>query len=152
MWRNAWNAAPQAASTLPAALEAAEQAALNNFINAGSLSSVSKNSASQSYFRAGLGTYTPAQIQSFWTMLVQLYYRIKKKTDWLFTNNVSWFITDYVTNALAGQAYGTDPDFAIYALGVNWLGEIDWDNYQIDLSELRIFPTQTGINQGVLTW
>jgi hypothetical protein len=152
MLRSAWNAAPQQANTLAQALENAEQAALANFITAGSLTSVSKNSASQSYFRAGLGTYTIPQIQSFWTMLVRLYYRIKQKTDWLYVQNVPWFITQYVTNAPAGQDYKTDPDYAIYTLAISWLGDTDWDNYQIDLTELRMFPTQLGINGGALTW
>lgn len=145
---NAWDAAPDNANTLREQLRSYEKAASNLFLG-GSIASVSKNSASQSYRGPGLGSYTPVQIANAWRMLINLYEQEKGQTKCLYDiskqypNNTrgQWFIEKFPT-------YAQDADPAIYDFMNRKL--IPVEEYQTDLSDLRLQPTlSAGLPQ---TW
>lgn len=138
---NAWDDAPDAANTLRQQMRANERAAGSLFSSSGSLNSVSKNSASQAYRGASLGSLTLVQIQNGWRTLINGYDAQKRETDclyWLSQNQPTspagqWFIAKYPT-------YAQDPDPAVYdALKCAFepIGE-----YECDLTILRLQPTQ----------
>lgn len=145
---NAWDDAPLGANTLRQQLRIQERAAQNLF-SAGSLGSVSKNSASQSYAGAGFGRFSVAQIQQGFRILIELYDQCLDQANCivaaLATNPTNpclqWFV-QYVAG------FAADPDAAVYALMKFRLCPVD--NYEIDLSDLRLQPTlQPGL---VNTW
>lgn len=137
---DAWDAATDAANSFRAQLRTYESAITKQFSTVGTLGSVSKNSASQSYRGPGLGQYTVAQIQTAWRMLINLYDQFKVKTDWLNLNEV-WFQEKYPT-------YAADPDEAIYDLVSCWLRN-DFTSYEIDVTNLRLRPT---LGERTRTW
>jgi len=126
---DAWDAAPDNANSLRQQLRAFEKSITAQFSSVGSLGSVSKNSANQSYRGPGLGQYTVAQIQTAWRMLINLFDRTKDKTDWENANRPD-FQTEYPN-------YATDPDLAIYNFCAKWLRN-DFSSYQVDLTDLRL--------------
>jgi hypothetical protein len=130
---DAWDAAPAAANTLRQQFRSFESAASSQFNTVGTLSSVAKNSASQSYRGPGLGSLTLVQIQTAWRMLIRLYDSIKCQTDWFYNQAAAWFIQKYPT-------YGNDPDQAVYDFSMRWLNS-DFTQYESDLSWLRLSPT-----------
>ena len=71
MLDDAWDAAPEGALTLRAQLRANERTA-GLIVSGGSLSSVSKNNASQSY-AFGSGGITATEIANVWRELIDLY-------------------------------------------------------------------------------
>jgi hypothetical protein len=71
MLDDAWDDAPEGGLTLRNALRAKERAA-GLLVSGGSLSSVSKNSASQSY-AFGSGAVTATDIARGWRILIDLY-------------------------------------------------------------------------------
>jgi hypothetical protein len=77
---DAWDAAPAAANTLREQLRAFEKQVTTLF-SAGALGSVSKNTASQSYRGPGVGSYTPAQLQTVWRDLIDLFDEVKAWVD-----------------------------------------------------------------------
>jgi hypothetical protein len=100
---------------------------------AGSIGSVSKNSASQSYAGAGFGRFSVAQIQQGYRMLIELYDWLLAETGRMNTCAVAWFVAKYPN-------YAQDPDFAIWDALSYRLGN-PVENYEIDLSDLRLRPT-----------
>ena len=145
---NAWDDAPDAANTLRQQLRIQERTAQNLF-SAGSIGSVSKNSASQSYAGAGFGRFSVAQIQQGFRMLIELFDQELIQTASIYsyslkypTNQVSvWFTTAFPN-------YSTDPDPAVYAFMNRRIVPVE--DYQIDLTDLRLQPTLTA--QAVYTW
>ena len=71
MLDDAWDAAPEGALTLREQLRTNERAA-GLVVSGGSLSSVSKNNASQSY-AFGSGNITATEIANVWRELIDLY-------------------------------------------------------------------------------
>ena len=141
---NAWDDAPASANSLRAQLRIMERGAANLF-SAGSLSSVSKNSASQSYAGSGFGRFSVAQIQQGFRMLIELYDQELARTKWIY-NSVGTCHDEFVA---AYPDYDNDPDPAIYALMTYRL--IPVESYEIDLSYLRLQPT-LGQFAGTHTW
>lgn len=144
---NAWDDAPAGANTLRQQLRIQERQAQNLF-SAGSLGSVSKNSTSQSYAGAGFGRFSVAQIQQGFRMLIELYDQCLDQANWFaqeYAANpanpcLQWFI-QYAAGFVA------DPDIVVYAM-VQWNIQ-PVDNYEIDLSYLRLRSTLVGFNN---TW
>ena len=126
---DAWDAAPDSASTLRNQLRTFEKAVTAQFSTVGSIGSVSKNSTSQSYRGPGVGQYTVAQIQTAWRMLINLYDQTKQSLDWE-NKNSTWFTAKYPT-------YLVDQDQAIYDLCAAWLRN-DFSSYEVDLTNLRL--------------
>ena len=86
MLDDAWDAAPEGALTLREQLRTNERAA-GLVVSGGSLSSVSKNNASQSY-AFGSGNITATEIANTWRDLIDLY-------DWVFdARTTAGFNTD----------------------------------------------------------
>lgn len=150
---DAWDAASQNANSLRGQLRANEKAINLQFATTGSLGAVAKNSASQSYRGPGLGSYTIPQIQTIWRTLIRLYDWFLQKANWLNQTNNPWFLSVWGPQGTVpiNQQFTNDPDFAVYSFINCWL-QNDFSEYQIDVTELRMRPTQLGINQGVLTW
>jgi hypothetical protein len=120
----AWLAAPAAANTLRDQLVTFEQSALN-LLSGGSLSSVSKNSASQAY-AAGTYALTTLQLQQAWRRLVNLFDKCKSEVD----SEIS---------ASDPQAPANDQDPVIYArmmLSIQAVTE-----YEADVTDLLLPPT-----------
>lgn len=146
---NAWDDAPASANTLRVQLRNMERNAANLF-SAGSIGSVSKNSASQSYAGAGFGRFSVAQIQQGYRMLIELY-----DADLAETAIIYKYSQQYPTNQrsidfnTAFPDYSTDPDKAVYAFMKYDIQPVD--NYQIDLTDLRLHPTLVA-GTGVNTW
>jgi hypothetical protein len=69
---DAWDAAPAGANTLREQLRANEVTA-GQILAAGSLASVSKNSASQAWALSGPGAFTPAELVRAWRDLLNLF-------------------------------------------------------------------------------
>ena len=135
---NAWDDAPLGANTLRQQLRLCERSAASLFAS-GSIGSVSKNSASQSYAGAGFGRFSVAQIQQGYRMLIELY-------DWLLieANNIYNSVGTCQQNFAAKYpTFAQDPDQAVYDAMSCRLGN-PVDSYQIDLSYLRLRPTLGG--------
>jgi len=77
---DAWDAAPAQANTLRDQLRTFEKSVTKLF-SQGSLASVQKNAASQSYRGPGLGSYTPVQIANAWRGLINLFDSTKAEVD-----------------------------------------------------------------------
>lgn len=136
---NAFDDATAGANSFRPQLRVMERGAANLFAS-GSIGSVSKNSASQSYAGAGFGRFSVAQIQQGYRMLIELYDDCLRMANYLY--NLS---QNYPANA-DGQCfikkypnYEADPDQAVYDLMSYRL--IPVEDYQIDLSYLRLQPT-----------
>lgn len=129
---NAWDDCPAAPLSLRSQLRLMERSAASLFA-AGSIGSVSKNSASQSYAGAGFGRFSVAQIQQGYRMLIELYDWLLAETGRMNTCAVAWFVAKYPN-------YAQDPDFAIWDALSYRLGN-PVENYEIDLSDLRLRPT-----------
>lgn len=146
---NAWDDAPEAAQSFRSQLRLMERGASSLF-QSGSIGSVSKNSASQSYAGSGFGRFSVAQIQQGFRMLIELYDRFKWETQCLY--NLSQL---YPTNQcginflLKYPNYVADPDQAIYD-SMNCLLGNPVESYEVDLSDLRLQPTLGGPYPG--TW
>lgn len=136
---NAWDDAPAQANTLRQQLRIMERAAQNLF-SAGSIGSVSKNSASQSYAGAGFGRFSVAQIQQGFRMLIELFDAMLIEATCISKayatnpNNpcLQWF-------APLAAGFAEDPDPTVYLLMTGKL--IPVDSYEVDLSYLRLQPT-----------
>jgi len=143
---NAWDDAPDSASSLRQQLRNQERAA-GNLFSGGSIGSVSKNSASQSYRSAGVGSYTPAQLQQSYRMLIELYDRENNKLNgfiWLIQNEptsppAQWFIEAFPQYANYNPAQPPDADIAVYPFMQRVLKPVY--DYQPDVSYLRLEPT-----------
>ena len=121
-----------------------------NLFAAGSLGSVSKNSASQSYAGAGFGRFSVVQIQQGYRMLIELY-----DSELWETQCLANLAQQYPANqcgiefAQAYPNYAADPDQAVYDRITRRL--IPAENYQVDLSDLRLKPTLSAFG-GTYTW
>jgi hypothetical protein len=129
---DAWDAAPEEGDTLRDTLRGFEKQLTAQFETAGSLGSVSKNSASQSYRGPGLGSYTIPQIQTAWRTLINL-----------FDSTLAW-INSYLANPPATPPTCWTPpednsDATVYQFMKNQLVVVT--EYQPDLSNLRLRPT-----------
>ncbi len=131
---NAWDDAPLTASSLRAQLRTMERAAQNLF-SAGSLSSVSKNAASQSYAGSGFGRFSVAQIQQGFRMLIEMYDWLLREATTVY-NSTGTCHDEFVARY---PDFGADPDQAVYDAMTFRLQPVD--NYEIDLSYLRLQPT-----------
>lgn len=137
---NAWDAAPEQPNNLRNQLRLYEQQLLNQFSSSGSIGTVSKNSASQSYRGPGLGIYTLIQLAEAWRKLINFYQQKKCETDALYNLSQQypnspqgqWFIQQYPT-------YGQDSDQAVYDFMTRGLQSVD--DYQVDMTFLRLQPT-----------
>lgn len=128
----AWQKAGDSANTLPGQLLAEQQAALA-FVTAGSLSTVSKNSTSQSYAFYGPGTFTHRQITAIFTTLIRQYQAMKDKIICAAANADVTLETDY------------DFDRPIYDLLVKYF-QVSTASPQIpDIREMRI-PICSGVS------
>src|SRR5579862_879288 len=77
---DAWDASPQEANSLRGQLRTFEKQVTTLF-SQGSIASVGKNSANQSYRGPGLGSFTPAQLQYLWRRLINLFDSTKNEVD-----------------------------------------------------------------------
>jgi hypothetical protein len=144
---DAWDALPDTANVLRDQLRSFEKNVTPLF-SQGSISSVSKNSASQTYRGPGLGSYTPIQIANAWRTLINLYDATLQKANWAFTQNIPWFLQTYPAFS---QAAGTDNDPTVYAM-MKWI-LVPTTEYRIDITDLRLEPTGVGaINGGAYCW
>lgn len=146
----AWDAANNDANSYRAQMRSYESQLVVLFASSGVLGSVSKNSVSQSYRGPGLGSYTVAQLQTAWRMLINLYDQQKKVTDtlWFFANNPPanpvpgwgcWYGITPAQFLAKYPTYNQDPDQAIYDFMLFRLEPVT--EYQIDLTDLRFQPT-----------
>ncbi len=129
---DAWDAAPQGANTLRDQLRAFEKT-LSPLFNQGSLASVSKNSASQTYRGPGLGSYTTPQITKVWRDLINLYDHTLNRVNCLLNATIkpnplpTWWPADNTDNTLYG--------FMKYRL-------VECSEYSMDMTYLRLPPTE----------
>lgn len=137
---NSWDDAPADANSLRVQLRNNERSVGSLFSTSGSLGSVSKNSASQAYRGAALGSLTLVQIQNAWRMLINGYDAQKRETDYLY-----WLSQNQPASP-AGQQfiakypnYAQDPDQAVYDFLTNILQPCE--EYQSDLTLLYLKPT-----------
>ncbi len=140
---NAWDDAPEAAQSFRSQLRLMESNA-NNLFSSGSIGSVSKNSASQSYAGAGFGRFSVAQIQQGFRMLIELYDSNKRETQCIYNLSQQYPTNQCGIDFLAKYPnYAQDPDQAIYDRMVCVLGN-PVESYEVDLSYLRLNPTLGG--------
>lgn len=139
---NAWDDAPASASSLRDQLRLMERGAASLFA-AGSISSVSKNSASQSYAGSGFGRFSVAQIQQGFRMLIEMYDAELWETKCLY-NMAQKYPTNQcgINFVLAYPDYANDPDQAVYDRMTRRLVPVE--SYEVDLSDLRLQPTLGG--------
>lgn len=141
---NAWDDAPEAAQSFRSQLRLMERNASSLF-QSGSIGSVSKNSASQSYAGSGFGRFSVAQIQQGFRMLIELYDTYKWETQCIWNQanaagNVNQCSIDF---KIQYPNYAQDPDQAIYdRMNCNLGNPVE--TYEIDLSYLRLRPTLGG--------
>lgn len=83
---DAWDAAPADANTFRTELRKFETAA-RSMTMGGAISSVSKNSTSQSYRGPGVGSYTLVQIADAWRDLINLFDITKARIDELIADD-----------------------------------------------------------------
>jgi hypothetical protein len=126
-WDNAWEDAPEGASTFYEQLRA-EERKVGELFSQGALASVGKNSASQAYRGPGVGSFTPAQIQAGFRWLINLYKRVQLEL----TNEVA-------TNDPQAPVGGAS-EANIYARGYIVLAN-PITEYQSDITDLLLPPT-----------
>ena len=131
----AWLAAPASANSLRDQLLTFEQQSLA-LIGGGSLASVSKNSASQSY-ASGPNALTPLQIQRAWRYLVDLFDEVK-----------AWADDELAETSPDGDEPANDQDPAIYGEMMKRLRYVY--SASTDLTQLRVPPTLAP--GGALSW
>jgi hypothetical protein len=141
---DAWDAAPNSGNSLRDQLRAFEKQVNALFNTSGTLGSVAKNSASQSYRGPGLGSYTVPQVAAAWRVLINLFDKEKCRADAINAAGVAWFTAKY-------GGYEQDADQAVYDFCVSWLRR-DFTQTQIDVSELRLQPTAAGLPIPLETW
>ena len=135
---NAWDDCPATPRSLRDQFRLMERNAASLFAS-GSIGSVSKNSASQSYAGSGFGRFSVVQIQQGFRMLIELY-------DWLLIEETKIFnSTGTCHNDFIAQypTFQQDPDQAVWEALFLRLGN-PTDNYEVDLSYLRLQPTLGG--------
>jgi hypothetical protein len=129
---DSWDAAPTAANTLRQQLRTFETSLSAQFRGTGVIASVSKNSASQSYRGAALGSLTVPQVQQGFRTLIVMYDQTNNYCQWANANE-SWFQTTY-------PGYANDNDSAVYPIMQAWL-QNDFTQFQTDMTYLRLAPT-----------
>ena len=148
-YENAWDDCAATPASLRDQLRLMERSAASLFAS-GSIGSVSKNSASQSYAGAGFGRFSVAQIQQGYRMLIELYDTALTECNCLWnaaqqyplSTRAQWFVQKYPT-------FPADPDLAVNDKITCILGN-PVESYQVDLSDLRLRPT---IAPGIVqTW
>jgi hypothetical protein len=72
MWDDAWDSAPEGGATFREELRKYERR-IGELISTGSVSSISKNSASQTYATYSVGTLTQVEITRAWRQLINLF-------------------------------------------------------------------------------
>src|SRR5579872_5314799 len=122
-----------------------------NLARGGTIGSVSKNNASQSYRGPGLGQYTPDQLGDGWRMLINLYEDSLKWVQWAIANPPLNPPAWWPVQPQPGPN-GAPPDFdpAVYQR-MNYVFQGAVNEYQVDLTDLRLHPVLTG-QGGVLCW
>lgn len=149
---NAWDVAKDDANSYRPQLRSYESSATILF-SGGSISSVSKNSTSQSYRGPGVGSYTPVQIANSWRMLINLYDEVLRFCNCLY--QLSQANPPPSPNSLAIKFitkfpdFAADPDPAVYFFMQQRLQPIE--SYETDLTDLRL-PLVLSANGGPLTW
>lgn len=139
---DAWDAAPQQANTLRDQLRTFEKQVTALF-RLGSIGSVSKNAASQSYRGPGIGQYTPAQIQTVWRGLINLFDEVKACID--------AELAEQPETPPDPNPPTNDADPTVYA-GMKCRLQVVTE-YSSDLTNLRLQPTLLPApGGGVLTW
>jgi len=128
-WDNAWDDAPAGALTFFQQLRGEERKVATLF-SQGAIASVGKNSANQSYRGAGIGSFTPAQIQVGWRTLINLYNQMKAN------------IAAEIAAADPQAPPGGDTEQEIYLRGQIILGTPIVE-YQSDMTDLLLPPTLT---------
>ena len=143
-FENAWDDAPEQASSLRDQLRKMERGAATLF-SAGSIGSITKNGASNSYAGAGFGRFSVAQIQQGFRMLIELYDTEKWETQCIYNlANTPGNVNQCAIEFLAQYPnYNQDPDQAIFDRVSRRLG-FPVESYQVDLSDLRLRPTLGG--------
>ena len=146
---NAWDDCPATPSSFRGQLRIMERNAASLF-SSGSIGSVSKNSASQSYAGAGFGRFSVAQIQQGYRMLIELYDTELWETQCIWNLSQTPGNVNQCAINFAAQYpnYLQDPDQSVWDRISCLLGS-PVDSYQIDLGDLRLRPTLTA---GVRTW
>jgi hypothetical protein len=136
---NAWDDCAATPASFRAQLRLMERGAASLFAS-GSIGSVSKNSASQSYAGSGFGRYSVVQIQQAFRMLIELYDSELWETQCLF-NLAQTYPTNQcgINFILKYLNYAADPDDAVYDRITRKL--IPVESYEVDLSYLRLQPT-----------
>ena len=140
---NAWDDCKPTANSLREQLRIMERNAASLFAS-GTLASVSKNSASQSYAGAGFGRFSVAQIQQGYRMLIEMHDQLLAMAKWLNDTDTSAWHDTFVAKY---PNFADDPDIAVYDFMVVKLQPVE--DYQIDLSYLRYHPDQY-IEQGMV--
>jgi hypothetical protein len=126
-WDNAWDDAPEEANAFFEQLRA-EERKVGAVFSQGALASVGKNSASQAYRGPGVGSFTPAQIQTGWRWLINLYNRVKAE------------LTAEVATQDPQAPAGGASEANIYARGQLILCN-PITEYQTDITDLLLPPT-----------
>lgn len=137
---NAWDDCPAQANSFRAQLRIMERNAASLFAS-GTIASVSKNAASQSYAGAGFGRFSVAQIQQGFRMLIEMYDAELWETKCLY-NLAQTYPTNQCGIAFMLQypTYAQDPDQAVWDR-INGILSNPVDNYQVDLGYIRLNPT-----------
>ena len=138
-----WMRASAAANSMRDQL-AADHAAAYQLVKQGSIASVGKNSASQSYKGYGPGSLTQVQIVEIIGNLIGLYDQLKSKITRLFTRNAEF------SNGVPAD-YDFDPD--IYAQLTKLFTAQSSGAAQLlpDITGLRL-PAWNLTPNGVVTW
>ena len=135
---NAWDDCAATPSSLRDQLRLMERNASSLFAS-GSIGSVSKNSASQSYAGSGFGRFSVVQIQQGFRMLIELYDWLLQEATFVYQSTGTChdnFVAKYPT-------FAEDPDQAVYdAIALRLGNPVDY--YETDLSYLRLRPTLGG--------
>jgi len=126
-WDDAWDSCAASANSFRDQLRAYEKAANRQF-SVGSIASVSKNSANQSYRGPGVGSYTVVQIANTWRTLINLFDRIKAEVD-------------AEISADDTQKPPDDYDPTVYERGLLILGNQPVTEYSSDFTDLLLPPT-----------
>lgn len=126
----AWNNAQETANTLLPQLEAEQQQALT-MLASGSVASLSKNTASQSYGGYNPGNLTHRQITNIFTTLIRQYQTLKDKLTCAIE------ASDDFTEGVPAD-YDYDPD--IYALLTKYFQVSTQAARLPDITDLRFAP------------
>ena len=136
---DAWDACQASANLLRDQLRAFEKNATGIY-NQGTLAAVSKNSASQTYRGAGVGSLTTLQIANAWRLLINLFDTTLAAINWRLANPSSNPACNPPDNS----------DGTVYACMKPILLPVT--EYQVDVTDLRLWPTATTQGTAPFAW